>query len=292
MSAKRLSGLLAALLLLAGCDGAPPAPKYPPRPALWQVTGPAGETGWLFGTVHALPKGYDWRTARLDKALAASGSLVLEIADIDDKAGIALVFRGLSQSPGLPPLSARIAPRQRKELVRLLDKAGMDEGDFTTTETWAAALMLAQAAGGEDSSDGVESRLAKLARGKPVVELEGVRAQLGMFDALPEKEQRDLLAAVLADADTAADDSRRLADEWRSGRLEAIATQTREGLLADPELRRMLLVDRNLAWVGTVEGLLKAGRRPFVAVGAAHVAGGDGLPALLARRGWSVQRIQ
>lgn len=291
MIARYLSGLLAALLL-AGCDSAPPAPNEPPRPALWQVSGPAGETGWLFGTVHALPKGYGWRTARLDHALAASGTLVLEIADIDDKAGIAKVFQRLSQSPGLPPLSARVAPSQRKALALWLDKAGMAESQLATTETWAAALMLAQASSDEDSGDGVENSLAKLARGKPVIELEGVRVQLGTFDALPEVDQRDLLGAVLADADTAADDSRKLAGDWRAGRVDAIAAETHDGLLADPELRKVLLEDRNKAWVTKVETLLKAGRRPFVAVGAAHVSGGDGLPALLAGRGWTVRRIQ
>ncbi len=292
MIARGWSGLLAALLLLAGCDSTPTAPSEPPRPALWQVIGPAGQTGWLFGTVHALPRHYGWRTAKLDQALAASGTLVLEIADIDDKAGIARVFRGLSQSRGLPPLSARIPPAQRKALAHWLDKAGMEESQFATTETWAVALMLAQATSGEDSGDGVESKLAQLARGKPVVELEGVRLQLGTFDTLPEADQRDLLGAVLADADTAADDTRKLAGDWRTGRVDAIAAETRKGLLADPELRKVLLVDRNIAWVAKIEALLKAGRRPFVAVGAAHVSGRDGLPALLARRGWAVRRIQ
>jgi len=53
-----------------------------------------------------------------------------------------------------------------------------------------------------------------------------------------------------------------------------------------------LLTARNRAWLPKIEQLLQSHEDPFVAVGAGHMLGEEGLPALLAERGYTVRRIQ
>jgi uncharacterized protein YbaP (TraB family) len=284
---RRPAWLLALALVACG----PPAQEA--RPALWQIDGPGGQRGWLFGTIHATPRPYDWRTRAVSEALARSDRIVVEIAALGDDAATARVFARLAHTPGQPPLAARIDPRLRPALASLLAKAGLNAAAFADVETWAAALMLAQAATPDDHPEwGVDRALLADHAGKPVRELEGAERQLALFDRLPEPAQRTLLAQAVAGASTAGADAAKLAEAWRKGDIDTIAAETRQGILADETLRAALFTGRNARWAAAIADGLQHGARPFVAVGAAHMAGPDGLPVMLSARGYRVSRIQ
>lgn len=277
---------LAGALALASCKPAP----VPAKPALWEVTGPNGQRGWLFGTIHALPRPAVWRSPVIDGALAGADRIVVEIAEVGDPAAMQREFAALARTPGQRPLASKLPPALRGKLAAELKAAGLDESRFAELETWAAALTLAQAGAKDlDSANGIDRAVVALAGKRPVVELEGTRAQLGIFDSLPETEQRDLLAAIVGDPDQ---DSDRPFAAWLKGDMAVLERETHRGLLADPELRQALFTGRNLAWTEKVAAMLAAGHKPFVAVGGAHMAGPDGLPALLAARGYRVTRVQ
>jgi uncharacterized protein YbaP (TraB family) len=116
--------------------------------------------------------------------------------------------------------------------------------------------------------------------------------QLSLFDRLPEKAQQELLDSVIEDAGGLDGDDADLAEAWRTGNMKAIERATHRGLLAYPDLRAALYSRRNLAWSDRIARLMASGSHPFVAVGAAHMAGSEGLPALLAAKGFKVTRIQ
>lgn len=292
MILRWLLGLCAAACL-AACKPAPSELSgISAQPALWEVSGKDGASAWLFGTVHSLPDGVEWRTPAVDQALQRSGLLVLEVADLADRAALAQEFARLGRSPGQPPLLQRVTPESRPALARLLGQAGMSEADFADVESWAAALTLAQAIRHGESGNGVDRALSAMSPAKPVAELEGAAGQLGIFDRLPEADQRDLLAAIAQGAATASAEKIALARHWLTGNVAAIAAETHRGMLADAELRDALLVQRNRVWALRIAGMIERGKHPFVAVGAAHMAGKDGLPALLAEQGWIVKRVQ
>ncbi|HYD24276.1 MAG TPA: TraB/GumN family protein [Croceibacterium sp.] len=259
-----------------------------PTPALWEVSGPRGETGWLFGTVHALPDGTRWRTPRLASVLERTGVLVVEVANLGEPGAAAGAFAAVASSPGLPPLLSRVAPADRPALAAALARAGLAEADFAETESWAAALQIANATREGDSGNGVDRAL--LGEGLPVIALEGFAGQFAIFDRLPEADQAGLLQEAAREDGPA--EERALVAAWLAGDLAALERETREGMLADPELREALLTGRNRAWAARIAELLRADRRPLVAVGAGHMLGPDGLPALLAARGYAVRRIQ
>lgn len=283
-----LALLAAVLALLASCAAQPDLP--PPSPALWEVTGEDGRKGWLFGTVHALPDGYDWRTDTLDNAFDAADSLVIE-ADLEQ--ADSRLYRELATTAGLGPPSERVEPVLRAQLAAAFAEAGLPEDSFVDMESWAVALTLASAFRPGKSSNGVDLALARTRGEKPLVELEGYAAQLSIFDRLPVSEQLDMLQIVAAEAGQATTEGDRQALAWRAGEVETLEAALDKGLLADPELREALLVRRNREWADRIDLLLREdGSRPFIAVGAAHLPGDEGLVALLRARGYTVTRIQ
>jgi uncharacterized protein YbaP (TraB family) len=275
-----------ALLALAGCGGGEQWPR--PSPALWEVSGPGGQHAWLFGTIHSLPHGMKWRTRKVDDALAGSNVLVVEIADLGDSGHATAAFYRLSTTPGLPPLTSRVPPADRPAVAALLKQAGLGDGDFPQTETWGAAMILANRVSHGDPANGVDRVL--IGDAKKVVGLETFEQQYGIFDRLPAAQQADLLVSTAKDAASGEEDKE--AVEWLTGDIAALERASAAGVLADPGLREALQLARNRAWDRRIEQMLADGGKPFVAVGAAHMFGSEGLPALLAAHGYTVRRVE
>ena len=293
---RLLAATLALLLASCGSDASEPSTAASAEgfPAFYEITGLDGELeGWLFGTVHALPPDVEWRSARLDAAIDQADLLLVEVADLSDSEGMARVFRAMAYDDvPASSIQARIGSSARAELDLLLAESGIPPGQLDRMESWAATLTLAQQVSAGDPKYGADRALISEFAGRTVVEFEGVSGQLSLFDSLPETEQVDLLEAVIAEASGRKDRASEMTVAWKTGDLPALEKSSGEGLLGDPELRAALLTSRNEAWVSRLLPMLDRRERPLIAVGAAHLLGDDGLPALLAREGYTVRRVQ
>ncbi len=206
---------------------------------------------------------------------------------MDDPEGIGL-FADLSETPGQPALSSRVEPGERNALRRLLADAGMEDNEFGRIESWAAAMMLSGEVRTGDPANGVDRVMIDNA--ETVVGLESFSDQLIMFDSLSPAAQSDLLYGVARSHETNSDDD--MLRAWVIGDEERLASHVNDTLQVSPELRRVLLTDRNRRWVPRIATLIEQGREPFVAVGAGHVIGDNGVVALLEAQGFAARRIQ
>ncbi len=201
--------LVAALALLAAaCHKAAP-PPLPAKVALWEIADTSGTRGWIFGTVHALPAGVQWRRPAIDRALANADRLVLEIAQPLDGNVVGVALARLAYTPGLPPPSARVAMKYRDALAKVYKDLNLTDAQFQNEESWAVALQIAAIGGqkeGMDPASGVEPQLRKLIGGKPVAGLETLDGQFGIFDALPDRAQQTLLEQIAVEAADNRDD--------------------------------------------------------------------------------------
>ena len=287
---------LAAALLLAAC-GESDAERLgfadsEPSPLLYEVRGPDGEVeGWLFGTIHALPDGVEWRTAKLDEVIAEADLLMVEVAEMEDRAATSAIFSELATTPDLGPLPPRVDPELRGVLGEMLASSDFDADQFDSVEDWAAAVMISRIDALGDPRNGVDRALIRAFGTREVRGFETAAGQLAVFDQLPAEDQRDLLEGTIREWHSMRTDRDRLIWAWYDGSGAALAQATREGILADPELREALLVGRNRDWMPLLVETLEGAERPLVAVGTAHLVGPEGLAAMLEERGYTVAAL-
>lgn len=291
------NGLAGIGLAMAVASAAAPADAKAARPALWKVSDRDTDI-YLFGTVHLLPPGTQWRSAKLDKATREAGTLVVEtIIDEKNPRAFAAELARLSVRPGLPPLVERVRPEHRAALRAAIAKSGIPEAMLNNLETWAAAFQLLQLQFkelGVSGNDGVELALrnAFAAAGKPVEQLESNSQQLGFFDALPEAAQRELLEGAVESPATAKRQFDAMVAAWMNGDVDAIGRTFNSELQSSPELREILLRRRNANWSYWLHSRLARPGTVLVAVGAGHLAGSDSVVEMLKQRGLRVRRIQ
>ena len=292
---RKVGGALAALGLLWGGPAAAEAPARI-KPAMWKVAD-ADTTIYLFGTFHLLPKGLAWRTPAMDKALASSDALVMEIGDIDDQAKIAGTLMNLGMSPNLPPLVERVPAAKKAELKALIAESGAPEAFLDKMETWAAGLILTGVTFqrlGLDPNAGVERSLIApwRATGKPLEGLETAEQQFGFFDTLSEDAQRKFLVALLDSPDKAKAEFAAMLKAWETGDVAGIARTFDDETQMSSELRAALMAKRNARWAEWLKARMAKPGTVFVAVGAGHLAGPDSVLAMLTAKGLKVTRLQ
>jgi uncharacterized protein YbaP (TraB family) len=108
---------------------------------------------------------------------------------------------------------------------------------------------------------------------------------LAMIEQLLQQLEQDTLRPVL----------RRVAKVWEQGDFEQLERYAEwcdcARTPAEQALLARLTDERNPGMAERIDALHREGRRVFAAVGALHMAGQLGLPRLLARRGYTVERV-
>ncbi len=135
-------------------------------------------------------------------------------------------------------------------------------------------------------------------RGLQVVGLETIPAQLEALAAVPEQQQIDMLRASLKYADRTNDLMETLVQLYLTRKITAampfqiaLAKQAGVSDQAFVGYQEKLLTERNVKMRAVAEPLLDQGG-VFIAVGALHLPGDEGLVALLREGGYTVSPIE
>lgn len=266
------------------------------EPALWAARS-ATATVYLFGTVHVLPPGTEWQTAKIRQAFDAAGDLWLEVPDIGNiGAQQQLVMRyGLDPSH---PLSSKLPKQDISRIDAALRQMGQQGGEAAVEplRPWLVGMMLSLApvqAAGLDPASGVDVVLnAQAAKaGKQVIGLETNEQQIRFFAGMTPKDEAEFVESVLTDVNAGPDKLRAMVAAWLAGDVAALTKLAiEEDQDQAPELYRTMFVNRNTAWAAKLAERLKGSGVSFVAVGAGHLAGPDSVQMQLQKLGVPVTR--
>lgn len=264
------------------------------RPALWKVAD-ADTTIYLFGTIHLLPPGVEWYSGPVAQAFAGSSELVTEIPELTAAETQEVVMRR-----GMLPKGKSLRSGMRKRELAKFDTAlmgfNLPLNAFNQYKPWYAAVILSTLPlqqRGFDLANGVEAQLAARhkARGGTRIGLETLDYQLGLFDGLSPKVQKEYLLSVLDALPTIDTEVGKIVSAWSAGDAEGLAALMNSDQ-EDPAMMRALLTNRNKTWATWLKGRLDTPGTVFVAVGAGHLGGKDSVQAYLARGGITAQRVQ
>lgn len=287
--------VVAAALALAGSACARPQGI---DPALYVVRD-ADSTMYLFGTVHVRPRGADWADEDVRNALAASQEIwtEIEMSPAADQLAQQLALQS-GTAPAGRPLSSWLTAEENQRLNALTQRLGIPQGALEGLQPWLASLTLTLAPimqAGYDPNSGVDRSIDAYgdANGKTMRWLESIQEQIGFLSSLSPDLQHEMLLEAIDEAENGPAQLAQLSAAWERGETNALERLVIDETRAQyPELYQTLFVARNNAWVGVLTHELQGAGVDFVAVGAGHLLGDDGLVAQLRARGYQVERVR
>ncbi|HSC80632.1 MAG TPA: TraB/GumN family protein [Chitinolyticbacter sp.] len=263
---------------------------------LWRIS-KGGHDSYLYGTLHVGKAEWMVPGPQLARALKVSDKLALEV-DLTKSGALTLASDPTRWGVRFEQLSEAT----RATLRGMLRQSCLPE---TLTQQQSAAMLVTTLSMIDFLREGLDFRLGSelvltglaQARNMPVVELESVEAQLSLFESLSLAEVEDY-ARSTAEAQTSGEGrvvTKRVVEVWGSSRFDEMARflQWCGCVKTDADRAFMFKLNdaRNGPMADKVARMHEAGDKLLVAVGSLHMTGEQGLPALLAQRGFKVKQL-
>jgi len=265
-------------------------------PSFWKVEG-ENNTVWLFGTVHVLTEDHYPLADEVEEAFRESPYLVVEIdtVNVDPQVQQQMMINAGMLPDGVS-LDEVLGEERYARASELAAANGYDLDQMNMLRPWLIALVLTVAEFermGYTAEHGVESYFLNRAEEerKSITELETMQYQLSLFGDLDEEIQIDFLMQTLEEIDEMETHIEALISAWESGSLEELEDALLEDFADYPEVYQRIVTDRNHNWMDDLSRILdESDKDHFVAVGALHMVGDEGVVKLLREAGYEVTR--
>ena len=266
------------------------------RTSVWKVTS-GDKTLYLAGSVHAL-RGVDYPLpAPYEQAFQASSTLAFE-TEVGKGSPLALLGKA-AILPSYTTLRDHLDPRVYDYVMKVIANvhagSSTPEKNLSRLKPWALAWMVHNPGGvdGVNSGNGVDSYLAHKAMvaHKSMVGLVPLQEHVAVFSGMNDADSQAFLLQAFIGLNQSDRNFLRIVGDWKQGNIDDVDRLTQEEFRDLPSLKRRILTDRNQRWLPEIVRWLQSGQTYMVVAGTAHMAGSEGLPALMRTQGFQVEQL-
>jgi uncharacterized protein len=293
---RTLFFIVSCSFLIAACKAQPAKQVLESNPdensLLWEVSGKGlKENSYLFGTFHLMCKGDILISDQLKKAVSNSSTVYMEM-DMDDPAVVMGGLLMMNMKGGKKLHDLYTAEEYKKVSSYFKDSLRMPITFLEGTKPYFLVAMLYPKMMPCKTVSGVEEELVRLARkeSKTINGLETMQFQASVFDSIPYEEQaKELLKSIdsLASYAKYFDTMVQVYKSQQLNKMEDLFSNKEFGM---EEHQDILLDNRNKNWVAQLKTIMP--KQPvFVAVGAGHLVGKNGLISLLRKQGYTLRPL-
>ena len=258
---------------------------------LWKISPPHGEPSYLFGTMHSP----DPRVTRLapvvQSAFDRAASFTMEL--LINASGVSTMAEAMFFPPG-QNLRAVLGPELYAQAQQAITDRGLSTRDLERKKPWVIVMLLSTPPTELGLPLDIRLQLQATLQGKPTYGLETMSEQIAVFNDLSIPDQVELLRDALAvDAEVTRQFEALIqayVDRDLTRLMAIVDEPKRQRSPAFTRMMERLLTQRNDIMLKRMRARLDEGNA-FIAVGAAHLCGEDGLLQLLERVGYHVSVV-
>ena len=260
---------------------------------LWEISGNGlSSPSYIFGTFHLVCKDDLSFSTAVKQAIINSKEVYLEL-DMDDPATM-LGALTLLNMQGDKKLKDLYKPEDYKKIADFFkDSLNMYIAMFQRMKPGFLSAMLYPKMLGCKNSVSVEDGIMRIAKAndKEIKGLETMAMQAAVFDSIPYEKQAAELMNAIDSLETSKMHFQLLLTSYKKQQIDEI-----EKMIMTPEFgieldQDILLDNRNKNWVSQLRTIMKT-NPVFIAVGAGHLVGKNGLISLLRTEGYVVRGLE
>ena len=266
-----------------------PAPQY--KSLFWEINGDSlSKPSYLFGTIHMIPKDSFFMPSIVEEKLETTTRLVLEIPLEMDALTMIAAAQGMIMPDGQSLKDLYTKEEYDRITSFLTDSVNFPLPPFMMERLKPLFLSQIIASSYCESTDqeSYELYFKKIYddADKPTSGLETAAQQMEYLNEMPLEEQAKSLLLSIDNPEETCKQSGELVAIYRKQDLNKLLEMMGESEEVNEALDK-LLDERNKNWIPKIEEMI-AKESIFIAVGAGHLPGKNGVIELLRRQGYSV----